>query len=216
MLLSAAGGAYWPLTTSPCPFLEPSSSVGSSAHRPLTPPLCPPSPCLPSLRPLPFPWEAVPTEPPDCPCFTVGGGGGGHGQRFGGPGGGGGACAVDGTTVPSPAPSRSGHDRQPSPRPRRCPLSDLVRAPPGEVCHRYGLVMCTSGAEWTRCFCGRIQEWSVCVGFSNGHGHRHACRRRPMCSAIKTRCTTRPHQIIGLIFRSVGRSKNLFQRNFCQ
>ena len=35
-LLSAAGGAYWPLATSPCPSLEPFPSAGGGAHRPAT------------------------------------------------------------------------------------------------------------------------------------------------------------------------------------
>ena len=44
-LLSVAGGAYWPLTTYPCPFLEPFPSAVRGAHRPLTT-LCPPTPYL--------------------------------------------------------------------------------------------------------------------------------------------------------------------------
>ena len=39
----------------------------------------PPWPSFPSLLPFPFPWEGVPTEPPDCPCFPKGGGGVGWG-----------------------------------------------------------------------------------------------------------------------------------------
>ena len=42
---SAAGGAYW-LSAIRCPSLEPSSSAGGGAHRPLGP-LCPSSPSLP-------------------------------------------------------------------------------------------------------------------------------------------------------------------------
>ena len=49
--------------------LTPCPSVGGGAHRPRTT-ACPPSP-PPSLRPLPFPSEGVPTEPPDCPCLTA-------------------------------------------------------------------------------------------------------------------------------------------------
>ena len=45
VLLSAADGAHWPLVTNPCPFLEPSASAGSGAHRPLTT-FCPYSLCL--------------------------------------------------------------------------------------------------------------------------------------------------------------------------
>ena len=72
VLLSAAGGAYWPLVIYPCPSLEPFPSVGGGAHRPLGP-QCPASPCLacPYLHTLPFPREVVPTESPDCPCFTA-------------------------------------------------------------------------------------------------------------------------------------------------
>ena len=57
VLLSAAGGAYWPLATSPCPFLEPFPSTGG-AHRLFTA-LCAPSPCLTYAYPLltlPFSW----------------------------------------------------------------------------------------------------------------------------------------------------------------
>ena len=54
MLLSAAGGAYWPLATHRCPFLEPFPSAGCGAHRPLTN-LCPPSPRLAYPDPPPYP-----------------------------------------------------------------------------------------------------------------------------------------------------------------
>ena len=55
MLLSEAGGAYWPLATYPCLFLEPSPN----AHRPLSPP-------VPSL-PLPGP-----SSPPHTPFLPLG------------------------------------------------------------------------------------------------------------------------------------------------
>ena len=54
-LLSAAGGAHWPLAKYPCPFLDPLASAGGRAHRPLTP-SCPPSPSL--------AYPHVPTPPP--------------------------------------------------------------------------------------------------------------------------------------------------------
>ena len=63
MLLSAAGGAYWPLTTDPCTFLEPSPSVGGGAPRPLTP-SCPPSACP---YPLPMPGLPIPPSTPPSP-----------------------------------------------------------------------------------------------------------------------------------------------------
>ena len=55
VLLSAAGGAYWPLTTYPCPSLEPSPSVGGGARRPVTT-SCLVWPILSSPLTLPFPW----------------------------------------------------------------------------------------------------------------------------------------------------------------
>ena len=61
MLLSAAGGGYWPLATYRCPSLEPCPSAGSGAHRPLTT-LCPRSPSL------AYPY--LPTHP----SFPLGGG----------------------------------------------------------------------------------------------------------------------------------------------
>ena len=36
-LLSEAGGAHWPLATSPCPLLEPCPLVGGGAHGPVSP-----------------------------------------------------------------------------------------------------------------------------------------------------------------------------------
>ena len=60
LFLSAAGSAYWPITIR-CPSLGTFPSIGGGTHRPLTA-LCPSSP---------FPWSAVPTEPPDFPCFTA-------------------------------------------------------------------------------------------------------------------------------------------------
>ena len=69
MLLSAAGGAYWPLATS----LDPPPSAGGSTHRPLTP-LCPPFPPSPSLPPH-TPFFSLGTwcqqSPPDCPYSTA-------------------------------------------------------------------------------------------------------------------------------------------------
>ena len=69
-----SGRAYWPLATCPCPFLAPSPSAGGGAHRPLIPSR-PPSPCLAyphsPTHPLRFARSVVPTEPPDCPCFTA-------------------------------------------------------------------------------------------------------------------------------------------------
>ena len=83
MLLPAAGGAYGPLATYPCPSLEPFPSLRRGAHRPLPPLPLSAWPILTSPHPLPFPWEVLPTEPQDCPCFTAlcrvhteGGGGG--------------------------------------------------------------------------------------------------------------------------------------------
>ena len=43
--------------------------IGLSPPRALPLPL--PSLSSPPLLTLPFPWEAVPPEPPDCPCFTA-------------------------------------------------------------------------------------------------------------------------------------------------
>ena len=66
-LLSPAAGAYWPLVTSPCPFLDPSPSAGGSAHWPLPAlPLCGADTALPSLPvPLPVPLAVrCSTAPP--------------------------------------------------------------------------------------------------------------------------------------------------------
>ena len=70
MLLSAAGGAHWPLATYRCPSLEPSPSAVGGAHRPLTA-LCPPSPSLayPSLcASLSFPSGRRANGAPLFPC----------------------------------------------------------------------------------------------------------------------------------------------------
>ena len=45
VLLSAAGGAYWPIATYSCPSFELFASIGGGVHRPLAT-LCPPSSCL--------------------------------------------------------------------------------------------------------------------------------------------------------------------------
>ena len=65
--LSATGGTQWPLATYGPPSLEPFSSIGSSTHQPLATCMA----ILTSLLTLPFLWEVLPTEPPDCPCFTA-------------------------------------------------------------------------------------------------------------------------------------------------
>ena len=93
---SAAGGAYW-LSAIRCPSLEPSSSAGGGAHRPLGP-LCPSSPSLPypSLSTslsftLSFPSIGRGAHQPltaPCPLTTpcpVGAGRGGEGGGWAGP-----------------------------------------------------------------------------------------------------------------------------------
>ena len=61
VVLSATGGAQWPMATYRHPSPESFASAGGSAHWPIrTSPL-----------PLPFHREGVPVEPRDFPCFTA-------------------------------------------------------------------------------------------------------------------------------------------------
>ena len=104
--MGGGGGGVWPDPPSSCgplwsspillrrrawggtprPTAVSRTSLASAPHR-LVPPPPPAWPNPTSLPTRPFPWDGVPTEPPDCPCFSVsgphreaGGRGGGGGQ----------------------------------------------------------------------------------------------------------------------------------------
>ena len=70
-LQRAAPAGLSPLTAAlPLNPLPPQAAAPIGLSPPCAHPL-PAWPVLTSVRPLPFPWEGVPTDPPDCPCFTA-------------------------------------------------------------------------------------------------------------------------------------------------